>query len=132
MSLYFWIAIGSALGGVARHALNGLAESQLGSSFPWGILIINVTGSFAIGFIYTLSGPDGRWVLSSESRQFLMVGICGGYTTFSSFSLRTLLMMREGALMRAGANIALSVVLCLVAAWLGQVAAAAINASKGS
>ena len=132
MSLYLWIAIGSALGGVARHALTGYADAQFGPAFPWGTLIINITGSFAIGFFYTLTAPDGRWVVSSEGRQFFMVGVCGGYTTFSSFSLRTLVLAREGDWLRAGGNVAFSVVFCLIAVWLGHLAAALINSTKGS
>jgi len=131
MSLYLWIAIGSALGGVGRFALSGYVANQFGATFPWGTLIINVTGSFAIGFFYTLTAPDGRWVVSREGRDFFMIGICGGYTTFSSFSLQTLNLAREGDWLRAGGNIAGSVVFCLLAVWLGHVAAAFINSTKG-
>jgi CrcB protein len=131
MSLYLWIAIGSALGGASRFALSGYIANHIGGAFPWGTLIVNVTGSFVIGFFYTMTAPEGRWVVSSQGRDFFMIGICGGYTTFSSFSLQTLLLAREGEWLRAGGNIAGSVVLCLVAVWLGHVAAALLNASKG-
>jgi len=131
MSLYLWIAIGSALGGVSRFALSGYVAHHFGETFPWGTLVINVTGSFAIGFFYTLTSPDGRWVVGTQGRQFFMTGVCGGYTTFSSFSLQTLNLARDGDWLRVGGNVAGSVALCLVAVWLGHVAAATINASKG-
>ena len=127
MITYLWIAIGSALGGMARYACSGLAASWFGVTFPWGTLIINVLGSFVIGFFATLTGPDGRMLVASDVRQFVMVGICGGYTTFSSFSLQTLNLLRNGDLMRGGGNVALSVVTCLVAVWIGAAAAAAFN-----
>jgi fluoride exporter len=131
MSLYLWIAIGSALGGVGRFALSGYVAHHFGETFPWGTLLINATGSLIIGFFATLTAPDGRWLVSPEGRQFFMVGICGGYTTFSSFSLQTLNLARDGDWLRAGGNIAGSVVLCLVAVWLGHVAAAYLNTTKG-
>lgn len=131
MSLYLWIALGSALGGVARFALSGLVANQFGATFPWGTLIVNVTGSFVIGFINTLTAPDGRVFVSGTTRQFLMTGICGGYTTFSSFSLQTLNLANDGEWMRAGANTVLSVVCCLVAVWLGHISALYLNKLKG-
>ncbi len=132
MALTLWIAIGSALGGTARFALSRIVADRIGETFPWGTLVINVTGSFAIGFFNTLTGPDGRWFVSSEGRMFFMTGICGGYTTYSSFSLQTLNLAREGEWLHAGGNIAGSVVFCLLAVWLGHVAAASINKLKGS
>jgi CrcB protein len=132
MTLYLWIAFGSALGGTARFALNGVVSRAIGETFPWGTLLINVTGSFAIGFFNTLTGPDGRWFVSSQGRLFFMTGICGGYTTFSAFSLQTLNLAREGEWLHAGGNVAASVVLCLLAAWLGHLAAASVNSLKGS
>jgi CrcB protein len=131
MSLYIWIAIGSALGGVGRFALSGYAASHFGGTFPWGTLIVNVTGSFVIGFFHTLTGPDGRWVVSSQGRDFFMIGICGGYTTFSSFSLQTLNLARTGEWLRVGGNVAGSVIFCLAAVWLGHIAGALINSTKG-
>jgi fluoride exporter len=132
MALTLWIAIGSALGGTARFALSRFVAERIGETFPWGTIIINVTGSFAIGFFNTLTGPDGRWFVSSQGRMFFMTGICGGYTTFSSFSLQTLNLAREGEWLHAGGNIAASVVFCLLAVWLGHIAAASINSLKGS
>ena len=131
MATYLWIALGSALGGMARYACSNLAVSWFGPSFPWGTLIINVVGSFVIGFFGALTGPDGRLMVSGDSRQFVMVGLCGGFTTFSSFSLQTLTLVQEGDVLRAGLNIGGSVVLCLLSVWLGSVAAAALSAVKG-
>lgn len=95
----------------------------MGETFPWGTLIINILGSLVIGLFGTLTGPDGRIFAGTTARQFVMVGICGGYTTFSSFSLQTLNLMNDGEWLRAGANIGLSVVLCLLAVWAGHIMA---------
>ena len=132
MLTYLWIAIGSALGGMGRYWISGIVAQQFGETFPWGTIIVNVTGSFVIGFFATLTGPDGRFLVPTSARQFVMVGICGGYTTFSSFSLQTLNLVHDGEWPAAGANIALSVVLCLLAVWLGHIAAATLNQLKGT
>lgn len=128
---YFWVALGSALGGMGRYWCSGLVAEHIGETFPWGTIIVNISGSFLIGFFATLSGPDGRFLIGSTERQFVMAGLCGGYTTFSSFSLQTLNLLREGEILPASANIVLSVVLCLLAVWLGHLAAAALNQVKG-
>jgi CrcB protein len=130
MQNYFWIAVGSALGGVARYWCSGVAARLIGETFPWGTLIVNVVGSFIIGFFATLTGPDGRWFLGSTARQFVMVGFCGGYTTFSSFSIQTLHLAQDGEWLYVGLNIVASVVMCLLAVWIGHVAAANLNALK--
>jgi len=132
MLSYLWIAIGSALGGMGRYWISGVVAQQFGETFPWGTIIVNVTGSFVIGFFATLTGPDGRFLVPTSARQFVMVGICGGYTTFSSFSLQTLNLVHDGEWPAAGANIVLSVVLCLLAVWLGHIAAATLNQLKGA
>ena len=119
MAAYLWIAVGSALGGVARYWCSGVAARLIGETFPWGTIIVNIVGSFIIGFFATLTGPDGRIFADTLTRQFVMIGILGGYTTFSSFSLQTLSLVQDGEWWLAGANIALSVVACLVAVWLG-------------
>lgn len=124
---YFWIAIGSALGGSARYWLSGFVADRIGETFPWGTIIINVTGSLVIGFFATLTGPDGRLLVGSTTRQFVMVGFCGGYTTFSSFSLQTLTLARDGEWLWAAGNIGFSVLLCLLAVWVGHAAAAMLN-----
>jgi fluoride exporter len=130
MSVYFAVAIGSALGGVARFWCSGLAARLLGETFPWGTLIVNVVGSFIIGSFSTLTGPDGRMFVGSTARQFVMIGICGGYTTFSSFSLQTLDLMKDGEWLQASTNIGGSIVLCLVAVWAGHALAVALNGMK--
>lgn len=132
MLTYVWIGIGSALGGMARFAVSRGFATWIGETFPWGTMTVNVTGSFIIGFLATVSGPDGRLLTGPDVRQFLLVGFCGGYTTFSSFSLQTLALLREGDLLKAGANIVLSVVLCVAAVWLGTVAAALLNRVQGA
>jgi CrcB protein len=127
---YLWIALGGALGSVARYGCSSLAARWIGETFPWGTLIVNVAGSFVIGFFATLTGPDGRVLASPDARQFVMVGLCGGYTTFSSFSLQTLNLLRDGDFAQAGLNVVLSVVACLGAVWLGYLGAAALNAVR--
>lgn len=132
MQTYLWIAIGSALGGMGRYWVSGIVAQLFGETFPWGTIIVNVSGSFVIGFFGTLTAPDGRLLVSANVRQFVMVGLCGGYTTFSSFSLQTLNQARDGEWIAAGANIGLSVLLCLMAVWLGHIAALAVNQLKGA
>jgi CrcB protein len=125
--IYLWVALGSALGGAFRYWCSGVAARLLGETFPWGTLIVNIAGSFVIGLFFTLTGPDGRLLVSSTARQFVMVGLCGGYTTFSSFSLQTLTLLQNGELLHAGANIIASVLLCMLAVWVGHIAAAHLN-----
>ena len=120
---YLWVALGSALGGAARYGCAGLIARWFGASFPWGTLIINVSGSLLIGFLATLMSPDGRLLAAPDMRAFLMIGVLGGFTTFSSFSLETLNLARDGEWLWASANVTLSVVLCLTAVWLGHLAA---------
>jgi CrcB protein len=130
--IYLAVAAGGALGTVARYALSGVVANAFGQTFPWGTLIINVAGSFVIGFFGALSGPDGRLLVSGTTRQFVMIGLCGGFTTFSSFSLQTLNLMNDGEWLYAGANVLGSVALCLLFVWLGAMAGAAINQFKGA
>jgi CrcB protein len=130
MLTYVWVAIGGALGTTARFFVSGFVARQIGETFPWGTLLINVSGSFIIGFFATLTGPNGRGYVGSNARQFFMTGICGGYTTFSSFSLQTLNLAHDGEWLRAGANAGLSLALCLIAVWAGFVLATAVNTMK--
>lgn len=116
---YLYVAAGGALGSVLRYWISRSADSYAHTVFPWGTLLVNVSGSFVIGVLSALALAESRWGLGDNARLFLMVGICGGFTTFSSFSLQTLGLLREGLLLRAGGNIALSVLLCLLATWAG-------------
>jgi CrcB protein len=127
MGNYIWVALGGALGTTGRYWLSGVVARMVGETFPWGTLLINVTGSFIIGFFGALTGPDGRVFVGSTARQFVMIGICGGYTTFSSFSLQTLNLLHDGEWFWAGANIVLSVALCLLGVWLGNMLAGTVN-----
>lgn len=128
---YLWIAIGSALGGMGRYWCSGFIAARIGETFPWGTMFVNVLGSAVIGFVATLTGPDGRIFVSSDARQFVMVGVLGGFTTFSSFSLQTLALLEDGEWLYAAGNILLSVLLCLLGVWLGHLAAANLNQLKG-
>jgi CrcB protein len=123
---WIWLAVasGSALGGVARYAVSGLVARSVGETFPWGTLVVNVTGSLLIGAVAALTGPDGRLLVAPAVRQFWLAGIFGGYTTFSSFSLQTFSLVREGEWLWASANVLLSVALCLAGVWLGAAAGA--------
>lgn len=132
MSLYFWIFLGSGLGGVARFALSGLVAHRFGETFPWGTFVINVSGSFLIGFIATLTEPEGRILVGATARQFFLTGILGGYTTYSSFSLQTLALARDGEWMRAGGNALGTFTLCFIAVWLGHLCAAWLNTLRSS
>lgn len=113
MLTYVLIGLGGALGSVARAWLGNAMVALTGPSFPWGTILINIVGSFVIGFFGTLTATDGRFAVPFDVRAFVMVGICGGFTTFSSFSLQTLELLRDGRTGHALANIALSVALCL-------------------
>src|SRR6266702_6365318 len=115
--LYGCVATGSVIGGVARYLASLIIQS--GPGVPWATLFVNVTGSFIIGFYSTLSGPDGRLFASARQRQFVMTGFCGGYTTFSTFSLETFRFLQAGMVQTAFTNIAISIVTWLVAVWLG-------------
>jgi CrcB protein len=128
--LYGYIATGSVVGGVARYLLSVLIQS--GPGFPWATLFVNVTGSFIIGFYGTLSGPDGRLFVSARQRQFVMTGFCGGYTTFSTFSLETFRLLQAGMTQTALTNIAVSILTWLLAVWLGDALASRLNRLKGS
>ena len=131
MLAYLWVAIGGALGSVARYWFSGVVARFTGETFPWGTLLVNVSGSFVIGVLAALAEPGGRHYIKPGWRIFLMYGICGGYTTFSSFSLNTLqLVMQDGAWLKAGANIVGSVALCLVAVWLGYALASSFNGMR--
>ncbi len=131
MQLYLTVALGGALGTFFRFAVSGLVAAGFGETFPWGTLVVNATGCFVIGFFATLTAPDGRLFVGGTARQFVMTGICGGFTTFSSFSLQTLKLIEDGEYLYAGGNIVGSVTLCLIFVWLGSISAAMLNQLKG-
>ncbi len=120
------VMVGGALGTLARYAVSVLAL-PISRDLPWGTIIINVTGSFAIGLFATLTLAHGRYPMPDNVRLFVMGGLCGGYTTFSAFSLQTLDLLRSGAMLRAAINVAASVALCVGAVALGHVVAAHFN-----
>ena len=121
------VGLGSALGGMARYGCSLWVARLVGGSFPWGTIFVNITGSFVIGFYFTLTATGGRLLASSDWRAFVTIGLCGGYTTFSSFSLQTLTLLRDGQWLYAGLNVFGSLASCLVAVWLGAVCAALLN-----
>jgi fluoride exporter len=123
------VGLGSALGAVARYFCSLAAIAWLGIGFPWGTMIVNVLGSFIIGLYAKLTEPHGRLSASPVTRQFVLVGFCGGFTTFSIFSLETLLLIEQGARGLAGLNLLVSVVLWLLAVWAGYRLGQGINQS---
>ena len=127
MQIYLWIALGSALGGAGRYWCSGVIARNFGETFPWGTLTVNVLGSLLIGLLATVTEPDGRLFISTTARQFFMLGIFGGFTTFSSFSLQALNLVRDGQWTAASGYIAASVAFCLVGVWLGHGLGIAIN-----
>lgn len=118
MSTLFWVALGSAIGGMGRYWCSGAVARRWGERFPWGTFFVNVMGSLVIG-LFSGWGPDGSNLVEPGTRQFVMAGLCGGYTTFSSFSLQTLNLARDGQWRRVWANIIISTVTCFIAVWIG-------------
>lgn len=119
---YLWVTLGSAVGGLLRYALTRLTLT-FSVQFPYGTILINVLGCLAIGYFGTLTLEGEHYAVSDNLRLFVMVGLCGGFTTFSSFSLQTFDLLRAGAWGRALANVGASVVLCLVAVAAGHLLA---------
>ena len=120
------IGLGGALGTISRYWI-GTWTLPISRELPLGTIAINVIGSFIIGFIGTLTLAHGRHPLSENARLFLMVGVCGGFTTFSSFSLQTLDLLRSGSWTRALLNVGVSVVLCIAAVAAGHGIASLLN-----
>jgi CrcB protein len=120
------VMIGGAIGSLARYLISVLAL-PISGSLPWGTILINAGGSFLIGLFGTLTLADGRYPASESARMFVMIGLCGGFTTFSSFSLQTLDLLRSGAVVRASANVVASVVLCVCAVAVGHLIATHFN-----
>ena len=130
LNQYLVIALGGALGSVLRFWIGTGVDSALtkGSSiYPWGTIVVNITGCFIIGLFATLTSPEGRWLVPSLVRPFVMIGILGGYTTFSSFSLQTLSLWNDNQRWEALANVLISVVLCLVGVFVGAGVADWVN-----
>ncbi|WP_198264695.1 fluoride efflux transporter CrcB [sulfur-oxidizing endosymbiont of Gigantopelta aegis] len=118
------IAAGGALGSVMRFWMSGGIYTLLGRNFPYGTLSVNLLGSFFIGIAFIFLTE--RLSLGSEMRAFILIGFLGAFTTFSTFSLETLLLLQEGLLLRAALNMVLSVTLCLFATWAGIMLARSI------
>jgi fluoride exporter len=117
MYTYLSIALGGALGSMARYATGVYVGRWLGTTFPWGTLLINIFGSFLIG-VFAESFAL-RWDTSQTTRAFLIVGICGGYTTFSTFSLDIVTLINRGEILAACAYIVASVALGVLALYAG-------------
>src|SRR6201997_566626 len=128
--LYAWVSFGSIFGGLARYFVSLVLDT--GPGFPFATLFINAPGSLIIGFYATLPGPDGRLLARPEHRQFVMTGFCGGYTTFSTFSLETFRLFHGGMKATALAYIATSVISWLFSVWLGHMMASRYNCLKRS
>jgi CrcB protein len=126
MSGQLWVALGSALGGMARYGVSGAVARHIGDTFPWGTLAVNISGCFVIGIFAAVVAPGGALANCLTVRELVVIGLCGGYTTFSSFSLQTLALARDGDWRRALGNITASVALCLLAVWAGFAAGAFI------
>ena len=130
MLAYLWIAIGGALGSIARFWLSGIIADRYAHAFPWNTLVINISGSLVIGIFAALSDAESPLLVSPATRQFFMVGLCGGFTTFSSFSLQTLNLLRDREWLYAICNATASVFLCLLAVWGGYLLGAAFTSGK--
>ncbi len=129
MLTYALIGLGGAIGSVLRAWLGTVMVALTGPAFPWGTIVINVLGSSVIGLFGTLTAADGRFAAPFDARAFVMVGLCGGFTTFSSFSLQTLELARDGRPGQALGNVLLSVVLCLASVAAGYSLGLAIRTS---
>jgi CrcB protein len=120
------VCIGGFVGTGARYGLNGWVAQRFGETFPWGTLTVNALGSFAVGVLYFACGTDSPLIVSATTRQFLLAGILGGFTTFSSFSIQTLNLVKDGEILAAGGNVIGSVLLGLLAAFAGDALSRAI------
>jgi CrcB protein len=130
MSLYAAIVAGGIVGSLMRW-LVALVLPVAEGGFPWPTLFANVTGCALIGFYSTMTGPDGRFFVDPRTRQFVLTGICGGYTTFSGFSIEMLRFLQAGDSVRAAVYLAVSVISWLAAVWLGDIAARRLNNRGG-
>ncbi|MSR67018.1 MAG: fluoride efflux transporter CrcB [Pedosphaera sp.] len=134
---WFWIGLGGAIGSISRFAIGNWVQQKLNAKlpalldFPTGTILVNVSGSFLIGLLAFLKKSGGESLLAPSARLFLLIGICGGYTTFSSFSLETLQLADKGSWPKAGWNVLVSVAACLLAVWLGHQLALTLNKARG-
>ena len=112
-----YIGVGGALGAMARYLMAGLVQRGVGGAFPWGTLAVNILGAFVMGLIVELAAR--LWSMSPDLRAFLTSGVLGGFTTFSAFSLETGLMIEKGDWASAATYIVASVLLCVLALFLG-------------
>jgi CrcB protein len=126
--IWWYVALGSAVGGVARFGLTALVQQRAGPNFPLGTLVVNVSGSFLLGLLFRYA--LGTQVISPEVRALLTAGFCGGYTTFSTFTYDTMVLLEDGQSARAGLYVLSSVGLSLVAAWLGILGARTLLAMR--
>lgn len=122
--IWWYVALGSAVGGVARFGLTTLVQQRAGPTFPVGTLIVNISGSLLLGFLWRYA--LGTNAVSPEARALLTTGFCGGYTTFSTFTYETLILFEDGQSVRAGLYVVSSVLVSLAGAWLGVSAARAL------
>lgn len=124
-----WVMLGSALGGTARYWLSGAVGRKVGETFPWGTMLVNVSGSLVLGIVAAIAARSG-WAAADHAWRLVVIGFLGSYTTVSSFSLQTLALARDRGMRRALANVVLSVVLCLSAAALGLVLGGAVAEAR--
>jgi fluoride exporter len=128
MNLLWYVALGSAVGGASRFALSTFVQQRASSAFPFGTLIVNITGALILGFVlrYALASP----AVSAEMRALLTTGFCGGYTTFSTFSYETIKLIEDGDYRQAGGYVLASVVLSLIATFVGILLAGQLVARR--
>jgi CrcB protein len=119
MTKYLMVAIGGALGSVLRFWVGDYVSNRMGTRFPYGTFIINVTASFLVGLILTLLAERAHW--SPNWRYFIPIGFIGGYSTFSTFEYETFRTFQDGEVLMAGLNIVLSVIVGFVSVWLGVI-----------
>ncbi|MEI6321848.1 MAG: fluoride efflux transporter CrcB [bacterium] len=117
---YLLAGLGGAIGSIGRVMMSNIVSRWIGEDFPFGTIVVNVTGALLMGLLagYSVTDP-GKLIFSPPARTFLMIGVLGGYTTFSSFSLQTFLLLEQGNIIGAFLNVLLSVLLCVAAVWVG-------------
>ena len=131
LGLYLAVALGTGIGSAARAAISLAFAPTHGPTLPWDSLLANAAGSFLIGLYAGLVGPDGRLIASARSRHFVMTGLCGGFTSFSVFSLESFRLLERGALGLAGMTVAGSALSWMICVWLGRMMAERLNRLKG-